>query len=51
MLVEQREPAIESRLNLEHRVDGGIRALHELTTDTDSHVKDVGRPACPNLVA
>jgi hypothetical protein len=51
VLVEQREPAIESGLDLQHGVDLRISALHELTPDANSHLNYVGRGAYRNLVA
>jgi hypothetical protein len=51
MLVEQREPAIESWFDLQHRVDLGIGALHELTPDANSHVTYVDLGAYRDLVA
>jgi hypothetical protein len=51
LLVEQREPAIESRLDLHHAVYGRVGALRELTADADSHLRQVGRGTYRNLVA
>jgi hypothetical protein len=51
VLVEQREAAVESRLDLENSMNRGIRAFHELTADTDSHLDEVRRDAYRRLVA
>jgi hypothetical protein len=51
VLVEQREPTIEPRFDLQYSMDLGIGALHELTPDANSHVTYLGVGAYRNLVA
>jgi hypothetical protein len=51
VLVEQREPAVESRFDLQHCMHLGIGALHELTPDANSHVTYVDLRTYRDLVA